>query len=95
MCDQHAGEVKCWGSNVYGQLGNTMRCSSSSIPVAVPLDGGVAVPTPSSGPTAAPAGRIDHATGPTDVVLRFDNGPDLGVGELPGEVFQPGPEFTL
>jgi len=95
VCDQHAGEVKCWGSNVYGQLGNTMRCSSSSIPVAVPLDGGVAVPTPSSGPTATPAGRIDHATGPTDVVLRFDNGPDLGVGELPGEVFQPGPEFTL
>ncbi|MDH4333872.1 MAG: hypothetical protein OEW24_01170 [Chloroflexota bacterium] len=89
------GEVTCWGSNTHGQLGNIMRCSSTSIPVAVPLDGGAAVPTPSSRPTAEPSGTIAHATGRTDVVLRFDIGPDQAVGELTGEIFRPGPEFTL
>lgn len=41
---------------------------------------------------------IDHADGPTDVVLRFDVGPtDFGLCELCGgwSLFTPGPEFTL
>jgi hypothetical protein len=46
-------------------------------------------------PPEVPAGRIEHAMGPTDVVLRFDSGPDLAVSDLTGELFQPGPEFTL
>jgi hypothetical protein len=86
--------VLCWGENWSGQLGDGRPCSSwgtSSAPVEVVLasagSGGEA--------TAAPTGLIKHATGPTDVLLRFDRGPDLGVGDLEGELFQPGPEFTL
>jgi len=86
------GEVMCWGGNGYGQLGSMIRCSSTSVAVAVQLDGDG--PTPPE-PTWAPIGPIEHASGPTDVVLRLDQGPDLGVGELEGEFFQPGPEFTL
>jgi alpha-tubulin suppressor-like RCC1 family protein len=89
------GEVKCWGSNVRGQLGSVMRCSSTSVPVDVPLGADAARPPAISEPTVAPIGMIDHATGPTDVVLRLDSGPDLLVSEGTGEYFKPGPEFTL
>jgi alpha-tubulin suppressor-like RCC1 family protein len=88
------GEVRCWGNNRSGQLGSTMRCSSTSVPVEVRLDGEPA-PAPTVEPTWVPKGPIEHATGPTDVVLRLDFGPDLGVSELEGEFFRPGPEFTL
>jgi len=88
-------EVRCWGSNGHGQLGSMMRCSSSSVPVGVPLGADAPTPPASSEPSGAPIGRIEHATGPTDVVLRFDRGPDFAVGDLVGELFQPGPEFTL
>jgi hypothetical protein len=47
----------------------------------------------SAGPD--PSRTIDHPTGQTDIVLRFDNLPDHGLGELDGESFRPGPEFTL
>jgi hypothetical protein len=89
-----AGGVKCWGSNLYGQLGSVMRCISTSVPVDVRLDGTVGPPSTSE-PTWSPIGPIEHATGATDVVLRFDRGPDFAVGDLAGELFQPGPEFTL
>ena len=42
-------------------------------------------------PTSVPVGRIAHATGPTDVLLRYDLGPDFGVSDLAGEQFNPGP----
>lgn len=80
--------IRCWGSNDHGQLGVRMPCSSISMPVEV---GGV-VPPPRSAP---PSGSIAHAMGPTDVVLRYDHGPDIGLSELGGEQFSPGPEFTL
>ena len=86
--------VLCWGDNWYGQLGDQTPCrgmSSSAVPVEVDLAPRSAI----GGPTDAPIGRVEYATGPTDVILRLDSGPDLGVGELEGELFQPGPEFTL
>lgn len=51
-----------------------------------------------SEPTGTPISVIDHATGPTDVLLRYDNGlGDFGICELCGgwSSFTPGPEFTL
>lgn len=58
---------------------------------------GVSAPPSSPQPSliASPGGWIEHATGPGDVVLRFDSSPDYAVSELTGELFQPGPEFTL
>lgn len=89
------GAVVCWGSNVGGQLGSITRCQTTSIPVAVPPGPGAVTPSPGSEPYVLPSGRIDHPTGPTDVVLRFDRGPDVAVGDLVGDLFQAGPEFTL
>jgi alpha-tubulin suppressor-like RCC1 family protein len=89
-----SGAVTCWGSNTHGQLGTVLRCSSSSIPVGVQLDGTVG-PVPTPEPLQLPAGRLEHATGAIDVLFRFDRSPDIAYGDLPGELFQPGPEFTL
>ena len=81
-----SGGVKCWGANEYGQLGNDTM-AESAIPVEVDFA--------SRGPTLKASGAIVHASGPTDVLLRYDHGPDRG--ELLGEggPFAPGPEFTL
>jgi alpha-tubulin suppressor-like RCC1 family protein len=89
------GEVKCWGYNDAGQLGNGSQCSNSSVPVDVPLDVDIATPSASIEQTGPPISRFEHATGPTDVVLRYDSGPDRVVDGRAGEWFQPGPEFTL
>ena len=81
-----SGGVKCWGSNESGQLGNDTM-AESAIPVKVDFA--------LLGPTLDASGAIVHATGPADVLLRYDHGPDRG--ELLGEggPFAPGPEFTL
>jgi alpha-tubulin suppressor-like RCC1 family protein len=85
------GAVLCWGDNWYGQSGGGTPCDSSDVPVRVDF----ATPSSSSSPTDAPRGALSHATGPTDVVLRFGDGAVVGVGELDGERFEPGPPFTL
>jgi len=69
--------------------------TSETSPSPVPSTAtGSAVPTPgtSSEPTRAPTGGIAHATGPTDVVLRFE---DASGESVSGGVFAPGPIFTL
>ena len=88
------GGVSCWGSNMRGQLGSILSCSSTSVPVPASVDGATA-PPPGIEPYEVPVGRIEHQTGPMDVVLRYDIGPDFGVSDLAGEQFQPGPGFTL
>jgi hypothetical protein len=79
--------VTCWGDNFVGQLGIGTPCDTT-VPVEVAF-----VPLPSA-PIELP-GSIAHATGPRDVVLRFDSGPDVAVSDLAGDFFRPGPEFTL
>lgn len=71
------GGVRCWGSNEIGQLGNDSM-ANSSVPVEVGFAG--------REPVVDASGAIVHATGATDVLLRYDHGPDVD---------QPGPEFTL
>ena len=87
-CARTTTGIRCWGANDHGQLGVQMPCTSTSTPVEI---GGVA-PPPRGAP---PSGLIAHAMGPTDVVLRYDRDPDIGLSELGGEQFSPGPEFTL
>jgi len=96
-CALHdAGVIWCWGSNRAGQLALGTRClPESSVPVLVELSPAAAV-EPSTRPTAP----IEHATGPTDVLLRFDIIVNLrevsgGLDDVAGRWFRPGPEFTL
>ena len=82
-------------------------CASATSPAPIttpsPSRSTAATPPPTTSPTAksesteTPIAVIDHATGPTDVVLRFDNGRDYGLCELCGGwgEFTPGPEFNL
>ena len=82
-------------------------CASAASPTPIttpsPFRPTAATPPPTSSPTATsestgtPIAAVDHATGPTDVVLRFDGGRDYGICELCGGwgEFTPGPEFTL
>jgi alpha-tubulin suppressor-like RCC1 family protein len=87
------GRVTCWGENTSGQLGTHSTCTSSSVPVEIPLASGVVVQPDE--PFVVPTGKIAHATGRADVLLRFDMTPDVGSGRRAAEIFQPGPEFTL
>ena len=48
------GRVACWGDNMSGNLGTTSPCISSSVPVEVPVESGVAV---ANEPFVVPAGR--------------------------------------
>jgi hypothetical protein len=72
--------------------------SFSGPPTTGPSLRGEAGTSPSASPISTLSALIDHADGPTDVVLRFDVGPgDFGPCELCGGwgSFTPGPEFTL
>lgn len=81
-------------------------CTSSSSPVPVsthapkaslPAPRPTTSPHATSAPTGSPIPAIEHATGPADVVLRFDSDPgDFGICELCGGWYGSlGPEFTL
>lgn len=94
-CASTSVGVECWGADTNGQLADMTRCSSSSVPVLVAHGANAAAPPASTDPSGPPIGRIQYATGSMDVVLRTDVGPDVGVSELAGEEFSPGPEFTL
>lgn len=89
--------VKCWGWNYLGQLGTGAPCVRDS---SIPVDVVFAAPSPGSGPTGTPIAMIEHATGPTDVLLRFDEVVVLRdvsavIDDTRGQWFMPGPEFTL
>lgn len=89
--------VKCWGLNNLGQLGTGAACIRDS---SIPVDVVFAASSAGSEPTGTPIATIEHATGPTDVVLRFDVvvvlRDVLAVTDDPtGRWFMPGPEFTL
>jgi hypothetical protein len=77
-------------------IGSPSAPSLSPSPAEASPPGVSGLPSsPHTSPIASPGGWIEHASGPRDVVLRFDSGPDYTVSELTGELFQPGPEFTL
>ena len=92
-----AGGVRCWGWNYFGQLGIGPQCVGSS---SAPVDVAHVSRTAGGDPTAAPPTTIQHATGPTDVLLRLDIVVYLRdvaavVDDPTGRWFTPGPEFTL
>lgn len=64
-------------------------------PIPITVEPGAVSPLSSTEPTRTPGAPIAHSTDPSDVILQFDHFPDVGVSDLGGEVFQPGPEFTL
>lgn len=90
------GGPKCWGWNYFGQLGLGARCALSN---ELPAD--VATPAPSGGGATEPSpAPIQHATGPADVLLRFDvivyrRDTSTILDDVTGRWFTPGPEFTL
>ena len=68
---------------------------SPSMPSPVGPASPSASPAATVGPTGSPTAGGDQATRMTDILLRFDNGPDHALSELTMEQFRPGPEFTL
>jgi alpha-tubulin suppressor-like RCC1 family protein len=89
--------VKCWGWNYLGQLGTGTLCIRDS---SIPVDVVFATPSSGSEPTGSPIATIEHATGPTDVLLRFDvvvvlRDVSAVIDDPTGQWFMPGPEFTL
>lgn len=86
----------CWGDNYLGQLGLGTRCAvNSEVPARVTYresgSGNGSDPSPAV---------IEHATGPTDVLLRFDEIVNIRdvlaiIEDDAGRWFAPGAEFTL
>lgn len=75
----------------YSLLAVTSVLIAACSPTAVP-SGSPGSPPPSPSPTGAPPGAIEHPTGPTEVVLRYDE----GGGFVPAEFFITSlPIFTL
>ena len=86
----------CWGWNWFGQLGLGARCAvNQEVPASVATS-----PTGAGGGSQPSPAPIEHASGPKDVLLRFDVivylRDVLGIIDDPtGRWFTPGAEFTL
>ncbi len=69
-------------------------CASAGASSAPPAASGVPSNPPSGAPNASPStvGALEHKTGPTDVILRYDEG---GGMMIPGWTAAQAPSFTL
>ena len=96
MADLHTPSRRLLGGLISTSLVLVVAACSSSGAASPAVSGGASAPPPSAAPSASPsqvpAGTIDHPTGATDVILRYDEG---GGFVMPAFAATMVPWFTL